>query len=141
MMGLLMAFSSFLTIGDPDSLPVYKEGEKKMYRVIADNLAYPAEARLNKKTGTVYVSFVVNEEGNVRNIKLGKGNSLLEEVVVVGFVPEDDQGLSSSSGVKTIEDMSIEAVKRLGKFIPAYKDGNAVQVELTLPIKFKLEIK
>ena len=57
MMGLLMAFSSFLTIGDPDSLPVYKDGEKKMYRVIADNLAYPAEARLNKKTGTVKAKY------------------------------------------------------------------------------------
>lgn len=80
---------------------------------IIANLTYPLIAQALNLQGQVYVSFVVSAQGDVEDIKIVKGTKELGEAVVA-------------------------AVKKLGRFTPARRDGKAVPVSFTVPIIFSL---
>lgn len=82
---------------------------------IFDHLKYPAEARTKGIEGTVFVKFVVEEDGSVTKPEIVKsvGSGCDEEVLrVIGLMP---------------------------KWSPGRKAGKAVASSFTLPIKFKLD--
>ncbi|MBC8084079.1 MAG: TonB family protein [Hymenobacter sp.] len=51
-------------------MPVYPGGSQMLLRDIANNLFYPAEARRKRIQGNVVVSFVVNTEGKMTDIRV-----------------------------------------------------------------------
>lgn len=78
------------------------------------NLSYPKEAEAAGIEGPVVVKFVIGADGKVKNSEIVKsmGESLDQEVLrLIGSLPT---------------------------MTPGQKDGKAVDVELTLPIKFQL---
>jgi periplasmic protein TonB len=81
---------------------------------IARNLDYPEMAKEAGVQGTVYVSFVVDENGNVTNTKVVKD---------IGF---------------GCGDAALDAVKSLCKWKPGKMGGRSVRVLFNLPVKFKL---
>lgn len=99
-----------------DEMPEFDGGVAGLMRYIGQNIIYPSVAREIGKEGTVYVSFVVNELGNVENVKVmrGIGFGCDEEVVrVVGKMPR---------------------WKKVGK-----NAGHPVKVRYNIPVKFKLQ--
>lgn len=60
-----------------DEMPEFISGEKDAYRSfknwIKNNFSYPEVARKKGITGIVYISFVVNQTGNVTNINVIRG--------------------------------------------------------------------
>src|SRR5688572_26152433 len=48
--------------------PSYTGGVNEMRKYLKDNLKYPADARENGVEGTVFVDFVVDEKGHVRQV-------------------------------------------------------------------------
>ncbi len=78
---------------------------------------YPEYAKKMRIEGTVTVSFILDEKGNIKNIKIIKAK------------PEN-----------IFENSAITAVKNW-KFSPAMKDGIAVKVGMVVPINFKLDEK
>ncbi len=88
---------------------------KDMYRIIGANLNYPEIAKENGTEGTVFVSFVVEKDGSVTDVKVlkGLGDGCTEEAVRV--------------------------VKAMPKWKPGKNHGEPVRVLFNLPIKFRLQ--
>jgi len=82
---------------------------------IYKNVKYPDRARNYETQGTVVVSFVVNKEGNVEDIKIIK-----------------DIGMGCGEEVKRV-------VQQLDKFLPGKQNGRPVSVIYRIPVKFHLQ--
>jgi protein TonB len=96
-------------------MPAYKGGMKEMMQFISRRVRYPGVARRNGTEGTVYVGFVIDREGKVTNITLVKGISEecdKEAMRVIGLMNDWSAGM---------------------------QNNRAVNVRMTLPIKFQLE--
>jgi TonB family protein len=90
-------------------------GEANMRQFIADNLWYPMEAREQLITGKVIISFVVDKEGKLSNIKVCESPNIL---------------LSKEAA---------RLIKMMPKWAPGSKNGEAVNMRFSLPLVFKLE--
>lgn len=98
-----------------DSNPEFEGGLAALYKFVGSKLKYPLLALNENKEGTVYVKFVVDENGKVGNLNLlnSAGYGMDEEALrVVGLIPN----------FKT----------------PAKVKGKAVKVYYQLPIKYKV---
>lgn len=93
---------------------VYKDGETALMKHMAENIHYPADAQEKGVQGIVLVTFVVDKEGRVKDAGVKRSLS-----------PSCDKA-------------ALEAVRKLGRFKPARKDGRAVAVRMMLPVAFRL---
>ncbi len=92
--------------------------DQKLMEYIYSNLKYSPEATMNEIEGTVLVSFVINENGNVINVTI-----------------EKDIGEGCGKAVKKV----IEKMNKMEKlWKPGIYNGNPVKVLLTYPIEFRL---
>ena len=107
---VLILFSSarvFAQIDEPLprlTKPEFPEGEAAMFKFIAYNIEYPAEARAKDIQGVVVVSFVVNEEGKISDIAIIRdiGGGCGEEAVrVVKLMPDWKPGTTATGPAKT----------------------------------------
>lgn len=99
-----------------DVLPKYPGGELALINYIYKNVTYPPEAVAKGIDGNVIVTFVVETDGSISNVRVSKPVN------------------------PALDAEAIRVVKSLPKkFIPAKKDGKAVNVDYNLPIKFKLK--
>jgi len=101
-------------IDKPDVLPEFPGGIQGFYRYVGENMRYPTLARSTGVEGRVYISFIVDEEGNVRNVKVVKG-------IGAGCDAEAQRVIVNAPA-----------------FTPGLKDGEPVAVRIVLPIIFKL---
>jgi len=99
---------------NPEVLPEYPGGTQALYTFLAKNIKYPKTAKKKKIEGTVYVKFIVDEDGDVINpvVIKGIGGGCDEEVIrVVNLMP---------------------------KWTPGEQFGKKAAVYYTLPCKFSL---
>lgn len=99
-----------------DQMPIFPGGLHAMRVFLAMNVKYPREAIQSKIHGKVYVNFVVDELGDVTNIKVIKGAS------------------------KVLDDEAIRVIKLMPKWEPGRMEGKAVKVSYTVPINFNMVI-
>jgi protein TonB len=97
-----------------EEMPEYPGGRGAMYKYLGENIKYPEKARENKVEGTVYVNFVVQEDGSVASVSIlrGVGSGLDEE--------------------------ALRVVRTMPNWKPGKQEGKAVNVQYNLPIKFTL---
>jgi TonB family protein len=90
-------------------------GMDAMFKYLAKNMQYPAEARDKQISGTVYVEFIVEKDGRITNVNARRSNahSLLEKAAV-------------------------KAVREMPNWIPAKQEGKNVRSIFILPIQFEL---
>ncbi|MCD8404256.1 energy transducer TonB [Tenacibaculum dicentrarchi] len=111
-----------------DKIPVFKACEKtkksetsdcfntEMMRHISKHFSYPLEAIKRGVKGEVWVRFIIDKTGYVKNIKtLGP------------------------DGATILDNEAVRVVAMLPKFKPAKKDGNYTTVKYGFPINFALE--
>jgi len=98
-----------------DKLAEPKGGIQNFLTHISQNLQYPAEARRAGIEGTVYVRFVVDEQGNLTNPTITKGVS-----------PELDAEV-------------LRLIQNSERWNPAENQGKKFKQSIFLPIRFKLE--
>jgi TonB family protein len=96
--------------------PMFTGGEEAMTKYLNDNLMYPESAKKDEVEGTVFVDFVVGEDGNVRNV-----------------VTTDD-GVDQSLRME-----AIRVVSNMPKWVPGKQGGKAVPVYYNVPITFVLQ--
>ena len=99
-----------------DEMPQFNGGDAALLKYIAENTTYPEEAKKNGIAGKVIVKLVVEKDGSVSNVGLGKSaNSLLdaEAVRVVSTLPRFEK--------------------------PGKKAGETVRVQYMIPISFTLK--
>jgi TonB family protein len=97
--------------------PEFPNGMEGLYQFLATNMNYPADAKAKGIEGKVYVTFVVEKDGSVNNIKT----------------------------IRSPHPMLTEEAERVVKAMPKWKagkqHGKKVRVQYTLPINFQLDPK
>ena len=97
-----------------DVLPEYPGGINNARKYIGEHAEYPALAIENDIEGSLIVSFVVEKDGSVTDIKIdnGLGYSLDEEVIRV--------------------------MRKMPKWSPAKLNGKNVRYKMRMPVSFRL---
>ncbi|MCG8310828.1 MAG: M56 family metallopeptidase [Cytophagales bacterium] len=137
----MILFLNFQQTGQfttPDVLPEYKAGNDAMYKTIQKVLKYPVEARKANAQGTVYISFTVDENGKLEDVKAEhRKYNLFSEVVVVGYT-QPYRSDKISTDLRALKAEGERVVALLDQFKPGLKDSESVSARMTLPITFKL---
>lgn len=87
-----------------EQMPGFPGGDDARIKFLKKNLKYPDEARKQGISGTVFVSFVVEKDGSISNVKLlrGIGGGCDKEALrVVSMLPNYEPGLQDSKPVRT----------------------------------------
>lgn len=98
-----------------EQMPEFVGGQSALEAFLKSNLVYPAKAFNSGISGIVYVSFVVDEKGNITKVK-----------VLHGF-----DALCDKEALRVIKLTS-------GKWKPGTQSGKTVKVQMTFPVKFDL---
>lgn len=96
--------------------PEFEGGIKNMYKFLASNIEYPKDAQKAKKSGKVFVKFIVEKDGEIKNTE-----------VLKGVFPSLDE-----EAERVIKLFSY-------KFSSGKQRGLPVRVHFTMPINFSLE--
>jgi protein TonB len=96
-------------------MPEFPGGMQAMYNYITNNLQYPKLAKESNRTGRVMLSFVVNADGSISDIKIMEG---------IGFGCDDE---------------AMRVVSEMPTWRPGIQNGTQVPVRLILPINFTQE--
>ncbi len=97
-----------------EKMPSFPGGDAAMMRFLTDNITYPRAAREAGISGTVYVSFVVEENGSISGIQV----------------------LRELAGGCTEE--AVRVIRLMPDWEPGRQRGKAVRVRLSMPVSFKL---
>ncbi len=89
-------------------------GLDSMYAFIHKNLKYPELAKEKGIQGRVFVSFIIEKDGSISNVKILRG--------IGGGCDE----------------ATVEMIKNMPKWKPAKQRGKEVRCQFNLPIKFEL---
>lgn len=98
-----------------EQMPSFPGGDSAFADYFLRNLAYPEAARESGIQGTVYVSFIVKEDGSITNAEVlrGLGHGIDEE--------------------------ALKLIRQMPRWSPAMQRGKPVKVQMNLPLKFSLE--
>lgn len=97
-----------------EQYPTFPGGDEAWFNFLNDNMTYPALAKKQGIQGKVWVSFIVDKEGNVSNVKVARG--------IGGGCDEE----------------AIRVVSMSPKWNPAMQSGRPVSVKYNFPINFAL---
>lgn len=95
--------------------PEFPGGMDSLYAYLCRNVSYPAEARDSNITGKVFVSFTIERDGSVTDVKILR-----------------DIGGGCGAAV-------VEAVKNMPRWKPATMQGKPISMQFSLPVNFSLE--
>ncbi|MGQ8335232.1 energy transducer TonB [Sunxiuqinia sp. A32] len=96
-----------------EKLPEYPGGVEAIKKFISENVNFPEDAKKAKISGKVFVSFIVDEKGNIDNAKIAKGvsESLNKEALrVVNLMDGWKQGMEKGEAVKVSYTMPVNFV-------------------------------
>ena len=96
-------------------MPEYPGGDQAMMDFVAKNVQYPQEARDKEISGRVLVSFIVEKDGSIADVKVVKG--------IGGGCDEE----------------AVRVVKAMPKWKPGKDKGKPVRVSYMMPFTFKLQ--
>ncbi len=103
---------------ETEVMPEFPGGQSELFNFLAKHMRYPPEARRAGIGGTVYVGYVVMEDGSINNIRIKRG------------LPY---------GGETIEAEALRVIELMPDWKPGIQDGEPVRVAFTIPLRFKLE--
>ena len=95
-----------------EELPKFPNGDDALFRFLKENMRYPESAKKDGIRGKVHISFVVEKDGTIDDIKI-------------------EDGLCQSC-----DEEAIRVVKSMPAWIPGRHNGVNVAVRYTLPIYF-----
>ena len=97
-----------------EKAPEFPGGMEECMKFLGNSIKYPIVAQENGIQGTVIVSFVVTDEGDIQN-----------PVIVKGVDP-------------LLDAEALRVIKMMPKWKPGMQRGKAVNVKYTLPVSFRL---
>ena len=95
-------------------MPQFPGGQIAMLKYIMENMKYPEQAMKEGIQGRVAVSFIVEKDGRVSNVRL------------------------LHSVQSALDKEAIRVVKSMPKWTPGKQNGKPVRVRFNLPVMFKL---
>ena len=98
-----------------EEMPTFIGGDDKRNRFLAENINYPTNAMRYGIQGTSYISFIIDKDGSITDVKVIKG--------IGGGCDEE----------------AVRVVKMMPKWKPGKQNGKTVRVLFNMPIYFKLK--
>lgn len=99
--------------------PTFNGGREEMFKYLNANLKYPDQALRNRDEGTVFVDFVVDKKGNVRDVVATE--STWEKVD------------------STLVNEAVRVVSGMPTWVAGTQKGKPVDVAYSIPITFELD--
>ncbi|MET7001576.1 energy transducer TonB [Chitinophaga defluvii] len=96
--------------------PSFPGGQEALKKYLSKNTRFPHVAQKNGVSGTVFIQFVVDYEGNIKDVKT--------------------VGAHKGAG---LEEEAMRVVKSMPKWKPGRQNGQNVSVQFNLPINFRLQ--
>lgn len=97
-----------------EEAPVFPGGEEALRKFLKDNIRYPQQALDASLQGTVFVTFVVEQDGSIGNARVLRG---------IG---------------KGCDEEALRVVKMMPAWKPGTQRGKPVKVQINLPVRFAL---
>jgi len=97
-------------------MPHFPGGEGEFQKYLQANIHYPDTARKYGREGTVYIYFVVKHDGSISDVRSMKG----------------------VSGAPELAEEAIHVIRAMPDWEPGKMNGRAVNVGMTIPIRFSL---
>lgn len=120
-----------------EQMPEFPGGEDAMLKFLAKNVRYPEVARDCGCQGTVYITFIVDEEGNVIQPRILRAIKDCEDLQPdEKLKPGEENPCQNSSNAISSE--ALRVVKIMPKWIPGKQAGKPVRVQYNLPLRFTL---
>ena len=98
-----------------EDMPTFPGGEEELFKFLGKNLKYPTIAQDAGISGTVYVNFMVDRDGKVKNAKVVRGIH------------------------SACDKEALRVVNAMPKWKPGKQRGKPVRVSYNLPIRFTLK--
>ena len=96
-------------------MPEFPGGMDKMANYLSENIKYPEEAKDKGISGRVFLSFVIEKDGSVTDVKVMRSVDPI------------------------VDNEAVRVVKAMPKWKPGTMKGKPVRVSYVLPISFKLD--
>lgn len=103
----------FIAVENPAMFP---GGDAALQEFLRANIKYPQRCQDSSYTATIYMSFIVERDGRLTDIKTIKGFKLCPE-----FAEE-----------------CVRVIQLMPRWIPGHFQGRAVRVSCSVPVRFKL---
>jgi len=98
-----------------EQMPSFPGGDAALMAYLRDNMKYPVVAAENGVQGRVVVSFVVERDGSITDVKVAR------------------------SVDPSLDREAVRGVKGMPHWIPGKQNGSAVRVKYNVPVSFKLQ--
>ena len=98
-----------------EEMPQFPGGENALMEYVSKNVVYPEEAKEKEIQGRVFISFVVEKDGSIGEVKVLRG--------IGGGCDEE----------------AVRVIKGMPKWKPGMQKGKPVRVSYQIPINFKLD--
>jgi len=98
-----------------EQMPVFPGGIQALMTYLKDNVKYPQEMAEKKIQGRVVVSFIIDKEGNVTDVKVAYSVS------------------------KQFDEEAMRVIRAMPKWVPGKQNGKNVNVRYNIPVSFKLK--
>ena len=98
-----------------EEIPEFPGGEAALHRFMIEHTKYPKNAKKNKVSGTVYVQFVINENGEIENVQIPSSVDPAldrEAIRVVKSMPNWIPGKIRGKPVKALQTLWFDFVTR-----------------------------
>ena len=97
-----------------EDVPEYKGGDEARIKYLQQTIHYPEKAKEKNMQGTVYITFVVEKDGSVSNIKVLRGVC------------------------ESLDAEAVRVISSMPDWTPGRQRGKAVRVQYNMPIRFVL---
>ena len=97
-----------------EQMPIFPGGDAAMMKYLSENVKYPALAIKAQEQGRVVVSFTVEKDGAISDVKVAR------------------------SVTPSLDAEAVRVVKAMPKWTPGKQDGQLVRVRYNVPVSFKL---
>lgn len=97
-----------------EQMPVFPGGDQGLQDFLKANTTYPSNAQKNKIQGIVYVQFIVANTGKTEDVHVARGVD------------------------PVLDAEALRVVRSLPLWQPGMQNGKLVNVQYTMPIRFKL---
>jgi len=98
-----------------ESMPQFPGGDAARMKFLQENIKYPQLARESGIQGTVFVTFVVEVDGSVTDVRVLRG--------IGGGCDEE----------------AVRVIKEMPSWVPGRQRGQPVRVQFNMPIRFTLQ--
>lgn len=98
-----------------EKMPEYPGGDDARIKFMVENIKYPEQAKKNGIQGVVFVSYIVEKDGKISNVKTIRG--------IGGGCDEEAE----------------RVISLMPNWKPGFQKGQPVRVQFNLPVRFSLD--